>query len=601
MALTIRLLGAPGVERDGVMQQAPRGHKAWGLLAYLLLNRRPVSRASLCSLLFADADDPLAALRWNLSALRRLLGAPATLTGDPLSLTLGPTDTVDVWEVTSGGRHCIESDISLGNDLLEAMSFSTSPGFEVWLETERRHVRGATEARLHEAALQSLAAGDGPAAADLAGRLVRLNPYDENFQALLVRALAAAGEGVAAARQVAACRELFKRELSISPGEALDAAAATVTARAVMPAATGAAGIVAQIEAGQAAIGAGAVEAGLQCLRRAVADAEQLSDPALHLRALAELGAALVHAVRGRDEEGATALHQALAVAADSSPEIAAEVRRELGYVEFLRARYDRVEPWLRMAEEGAGADPALQARILTVRGASLSDVGQYGEAMLALRSAVALTPDDRQRSYALSMLGRAHLLRGELAESAALLDESLELAAKAAWTAFVPWPESLRAAADIELGEITAARERLTHAFALSCHVGDPCWEGISGRGLGLLAALEGDVDRALGTLEDARARSTRLPDGYLWLDAYTLEAMCSLAAAHGLPEGRRWGLELSEIAGRSGMKELAVRALLHRAALGEEGLLEAARAMAAEVDNPALLATASASVGAI
>ena len=592
MALVIHLLGTPHVERDGQEQPAPRGHKAWGLLAYLLLNRQPIGRATLCTLLFADAEDPLAALRWNLSVLRRLLGDASYLTGDPLTLPLSPDDRVDVRAVTAGTWPQVESVGGGGYELLDGMSFASAPSYEVWLETERRHIRGALEGQLHEASLTSLAAGEVARAADLAGRLVRLSPYDENYQALLVRALAAAGDGVGAARQVAACRALFQRELGIEPGPALGAAAATLTARPVVAAATGRAGTIAQLEAGEAAIAAGAVEAGLQCLRRALADAEELAAEDLQVRALSALGTALVHAVRGRDEEGATALHRALAVAAGRFPTVAAEVSRELGFVEFLRARYDRVEPWLVRAEAAAGDDQALRARVLTVRGSVLTDVGRYAPAMAALSAAVAVTTDVRHRSYALSMLGRAHLLRGELAVAGELLDRSLELAVTQGWTSFVPWPESLRAAVDLEHGDLDAAAERLEHAFALSCHVGDPCWEGMSGRGLGLLQGRRGDIDGAVQTLKDARARCTRLPDGYLWLDAFTLEAMCALAAAHGLPEGHVWALELGDIAARTGMRELAAWALLHRARLGEESVVPAAVDLAHRVDNPALKA---------
>ena len=70
----------------------------------------------------------------------------------------------------------------------------------------------------------------------------------------------------------------------------------------------------AQLEAGQAAIKAGAVDAGLQCLRRAVVDARDAGDAALQASALVALGSALIHAVRGRDEEAAASLHEALAV-----------------------------------------------------------------------------------------------------------------------------------------------------------------------------------------------------------------------------------------------------------------------------------------------
>jgi DNA-binding SARP family transcriptional activator len=72
--LAVYLLGPPRVERGGSPVAAPRGHKVWGLLAYLVQSGAPVSRKHLAGLLFEDAEDPLAALRWNLSELRRLLG-----------------------------------------------------------------------------------------------------------------------------------------------------------------------------------------------------------------------------------------------------------------------------------------------------------------------------------------------------------------------------------------------------------------------------------------------------------------------------------------------------------------------------------------------
>ena len=74
MGLEISLLGSPTVRRDGVPVAAPRGSKVWGLLAYLVLSEAPVSRTRAAALLFPDANDPLAALRWNLHELRRLLG-----------------------------------------------------------------------------------------------------------------------------------------------------------------------------------------------------------------------------------------------------------------------------------------------------------------------------------------------------------------------------------------------------------------------------------------------------------------------------------------------------------------------------------------------
>ena len=92
----IRLLGPPAIQRDGRPACPPRGRKAWALLAYLLLADRPPSRRHLAELLFADADDPLGALRWTLAELRRALGAPGLFGGDPVANCLAPGLEADV-------------------------------------------------------------------------------------------------------------------------------------------------------------------------------------------------------------------------------------------------------------------------------------------------------------------------------------------------------------------------------------------------------------------------------------------------------------------------------------------------------------------------
>src|ERR687891_2754744 len=95
VGLSIHLLGSPRMELGGVSLQPLRGHKAWGLLAYLVRSQVPPSRQQVASLLFPEADDPMGTLRWTLSALRRQLGDSAELGGDPLQLTLRPGSLVD--------------------------------------------------------------------------------------------------------------------------------------------------------------------------------------------------------------------------------------------------------------------------------------------------------------------------------------------------------------------------------------------------------------------------------------------------------------------------------------------------------------------------
>lgn len=591
MGLAIHLLGAPRVERDGQALPPPRGRKAWGLLAYLISRKAPANRAHLAALLFEDAEDPLAALRWNLSELRRLLGNVG-LHGDVPGLSLQPPASVDIEVVSSGAWSEALSVPGLGCELLEGMTFAGSPSFEVWLAAERRRLQASTEAVLREAALARLGAGDARTAADLAARLVRLNPLDENFQALLVRSLAAAGDGIGAARQVAACRELFRRVLGVQPGAALAAAMATATALPTARPATGRAAALAQLDAGEAAIGAGALDAGLQCLRCAIVEADATGDTALRARARVALGGALVHAARGRDEEGAAALHEALAVGQAASPALAASACRELGYVEFLRGRYERALVWLRRAASLAGDDRAEQARIATVHGSTLSDTAHYAAAIAMLREAQALAEsvgDAKQLTYALSMCGRALLLCGQREAACEALDRSAVLAQRG-WTAFLPWPQSLRAEVDLLRGDVNAAAERLEHAFALGCQLADPCWEGIAGRGLGRVAIARGDAQGAVRILVDTIARCVRLPDAYLWGKAYALDVLCGLAVTQRLPQAAGWIAELHALAARSGMRELVARSHLHRHALGDAASAAAARLLVGEIDNPVL-----------
>ena len=582
-ALSIHLLGRPRVERDGVAVPGPRGHKAWGVLAYLVLAERPPSRDELASLLFAEADDPQGALRWNLSALRRLLPG-ATLEGDPVVLSLAPGTVVDV------------RDAPVGRELLQGMFFSTSPAFEIWLATERRHLAGVAAALLRESALARLASGDASGAADVAARLVQSDPLDEGYQVLLIRSLAAAGDGIAAARQAARCTELFRRALGVDPSPAVAEAARTVTATPTAGPVGGRAAARAQLEAGDAAIAAGALDAGLQCLRRAVADARSAGDPALEARALLALGSALVHASRGRDEEAAAALHEALAVAERHGLESsAAAAARELGYVEFLQARYERAESWLARALRLAVADPAERGRVGSVLGCVRSDTAYYARATETLAEACAMSEragDGRRVAYALSMLGRVQLLTGELDAAAATLDASLARARRERWPAFAPWPEALRGDVDVAHGDLGAALGRYEHAFALGCQLGDPCWEGIASRGLGVVRAREGRLEEGLEWLLDARRRCMRLPDAYLWVEGYTLDALCAIAVEHALPDAGTWVAELADLAGRAGMRELAARAHVHRGRLGDDSACIAARLLAASIDNPALTA---------
>jgi len=590
MDVEVTLLGQPSVRRAGERAAPPKGRKAWALLAYLALAERPPSRQRLAGLLFGEADDPMAALRWNLAELRRLLGDPGALLGDPVELRLHDM-TIDV-DVLAHGRWTDATALDgLGHDLLEGMEFGAAPAFDAWLLTARRHLGALAGAMLHEAGLALVAAGEHAKAIDVALRLVELDPFDENAHTLLVRSLAAAGDRAGAQERVRVCTDLFQRELGIEPSAGLRLAAEVSPGTSTLAPVGGRPAVRAQLEAGDAAIAAGAVEAGLQCLRRAVAEAETCGDDVLLARSLFSLGSALVHAVRGRDLEGAAALHNALGVAERiDARTIVASASRELGFVDVQQGRHERAEHWLGRAESTAGDDVGELARVNGIRGMALSDSAHYPEAITTLQRSIDFAREAdaaKQAAWSLSLLGRAHLLRGDYELAAAALDESVELVRAEAWTAFLPWPAALHAELQLLDGHVERAAEGFDHAFALACQIDDPCWQGLAGRGVGLIEVVRSSASTGIDRLQDARARCSGLPDSYQWVVAYVVDALCATAVREGHPAAAAWTNDLERLAATSGMREFVARAYLHRARLGEAGAIDAARVLAEDIDN--------------
>lgn len=591
--LTIRLLGSPSLDDDGTALRAPRGRKSWALLCYVLLAERQPTRRHLADILFGDADDPLGALRWTLAELRRALGRPDVLRGDPLSGDLGPDVTVDVLSARAD-KLPPERLLELSGELLDGIDLPTSHDFESWLLVQRHRTSAAIEALLRQAAVAALAAGHAAQAVPFASLAVSRNPLDEGNHELLVRSLAASGDRVAALRQVAVCEDLLQRELGVEASPALHDAANAGPVHAIVPPIGGAASVTSQLEAGRAAIGAGAVDAGVQCLRRAVAEATRLGDSALEGQALTALGGALVHAARGRDEEGAVVLTEAIEAAERAGDRAtSARAHRELGFIDVQAGRRATADAWLTKAQEIAESDEEIAA-ILGVRAMSASDRGDYLLAFEHIDGSVehaARAQDSRQEAWSLGLAARAHLLRGEPHQAVAAVTRSLELVQAERWIAFLPWPQTLHGELALENGNLDAAASELENAWALACQIGDPCWEGMSARALGRLNARRGDVDAATAWFEESVTRSRRTSDRYQWVHAHALDARITAALDRDdLTTAAPLVTTLATLAARCDMRELVVRAHLHRARMGDPDAGASAALLSADIDNPAL-----------
>lgn len=480
----------------------------------------------------------------------------------------------------------------LGAELLEGLGVRGAAIFDTWLLGQQRYLAAASDAILHEAALSSMSVGELEKAIGYAVRAATMSPLDENHQALLIRLYRLLGDNESAVRQFQACQLHFNRELGVPPGTAIEAAFQMVTpvTREHADEAT----IEAVLEAGSAAVAAGVLAAGVSSLRRATLLADGAGATSLRVHGRLALAEAYVHALGGLDEEGLAQLYEADQIAQDHGlPGAMAYARAELGYVDFLRGRYDRAERWLSDSIRLAGGELPVLAKATTYLGCVASDRAHYSHATALLTEAVELgrrAGESRREAFAWSMLGRINLLHGRLDQASEELDTSITLAGREHWLSFLPWPQALSGEVQLLRGDLDGASRVLHQAFARACQLGDPCWEGISARSLALVADAQGEPERPFEIAADARVRANRLADPYVWLEGYILDAECELGLRHRHPDTERWVEAMGTLAARTGMRELMARSMLHAAALGGDGSMAAAMLLASRIDSPPL-----------
>jgi DNA-binding SARP family transcriptional activator len=580
VAAIIQLLGRPGIHRPPEDSGRLRGRKTWSLLAVLALSERPPTRHALARMLFPEAADAPAALRWALSELRRGLRPDAVVGGDPVTLDLAAGTVIDVQSMLSGqvlsGAALVVDGFRAepggdAGELLAGLALPDCPEFELWLLHQRERVSSAAHAALRSAITAELGANRPVEAVRLARRLVQVAPLEERHHVLLVRGLVAAGDRDGAQAAATACAVLFARELGVaaSPrvGQAVRAPAGGLTllpdgrrlrARS-------------EVDAGKAMAAAGAVADGLERLRSAVRLADDLGDPVIQGEASVALGTTIVHTVALTDPEGVAALRRArdLSRAAGDRP-TAASSWRELAFVATGARR--GAGALLRQARELAVDDGKLAAT-LGVEAIALVDNGHHDAGVRRFHRAIALAEragEPRKAALSLTNLARAQLTAGDPAAARISADRAQALVTEQRWTAFLPFVQAVSAELDLREGRVTAAGELLACAWSSAVQLADPCWLAITGRGLGLLAAQQGDVTAAMQWLDSAyHWTGAGLPQVCRWIDAATIDTICDVATTHGLPRAAASVAELAALADHARMPRYAERARVYRARL--------------------------------
>ena len=100
---------------------------------------------------------------------------------------------------------------------------------------------------------------------------------------------------------------------------------------------------------------------------------------------------------------------------------------------------------------------------------------------------------------------------------------------------AYRPWPLAQLGELDLAAGRDPAeVAAEMEEAFAFSCQLGDPCWEGATGHVLALALDAAGD-DGALAWAAEARRHATRSLDRYAWMYGWGLIGEAEIAQPQG------------------------------------------------------------------
>lgn len=213
LAPMICLLGPIAIDVGGSRTPLGLRPKALALLARLALAEAPMQRSELANLLFSEAADPRASLRWHLNHLRS--GLPETLRacigteGDTISLD-APTDAkVFALNATSVAnepdrKDALEILALYRGDLCAELLVDASPVYDSWLYTEQERLRREFRLAVMPFARSAYGRGEASTAVEPLSRLVAVEPYFEEGHILYIRALEQA-------RHLQAARVAFRR------------------------------------------------------------------------------------------------------------------------------------------------------------------------------------------------------------------------------------------------------------------------------------------------------------------------------------------------------------------------------------------------------
>jgi DNA-binding SARP family transcriptional activator len=223
--LRIAVLGKPRVTRDDGSPVELGSAKATALLLYLATTGERHSRPALAGLLWGDLPEEgaLANLRLALTKLRRVADDNLQVTrgyvaADPSSYWLDRRELEAALAGGDGDLERVRAAVGLyRGDFLDDLVVRGAPEFEEWAGREREHLRRLAVTGLARLADDAATRSDPAAGAELARRMLSLDPLSEEAHRLLMRFLAQKDDRAAALAQFETCRHVLAEELGVEP------------------------------------------------------------------------------------------------------------------------------------------------------------------------------------------------------------------------------------------------------------------------------------------------------------------------------------------------------------------------------------------------
>lgn len=219
MTTSVSLFQGFELRSGGVRRELPAN--AQRLVAFLALDRRPRSRATVAGVLWRDSSEERAA-----SSLRTALWRARAMAADVIvagrnDLQLGPEVTVDVGEMIGTARQVSLGVGALGpGEVVDRLVGDLLPDWgDDWLVIERERVRQIQLHCLEQLCVELAEAGETARAIEAGLAAVAAEPLRESAHRALIKAHLAEGNMVEAVRQYDALRSVLNECLGIEPGE----------------------------------------------------------------------------------------------------------------------------------------------------------------------------------------------------------------------------------------------------------------------------------------------------------------------------------------------------------------------------------------------